>query len=173
MRFLLRPLLVIASLVAAGCGGNPLAPKVQDAPADASKTGQANLLLFPIADAEALLGRAVQLTQDGAWTIADARAPGCEVEVQRVKAAYSTHRRVDVGSMTAVSAGYAKLVGFEAHYGHTNKADIDIKNTVILKADLRGACGENVVDTVFVGTGKRAGRNERRSHQHAHDVEPR
>jgi hypothetical protein len=156
MRHLPGSLVVVASLVVAGCGGNPLVPKVQEAPSDASKTGQANLLLFPIEDAEDLLGRAVQLTQDGAWTIADARAPGCEVSVQRVKAAYSTHRRVDVGSMTAVSAGYAKLVGFEAHYGHTNKADIDIKNTAILKADLRGACGENVVDTVFVGTGKRA-----------------
>jgi hypothetical protein len=156
MRTLLRPLVVVASILVAACGSNPLVPKVQDAPADASKTGQANLLLFPIEDAEDLLGRSVQLTQDGAWTIADARAPGCEVAVQRVKAAYSTHRRVDVGSMTAVSAGYAKLVGMEAHYGHTNKADIDIKNTAILKADLRGACGENVVDTVFVGTGKRA-----------------
>lgn len=156
MRTLLRPLLFVASLIAAGCSSNALIPKVEEAPADANKTGQANLLLFPIEDAEDLLGRAVQVTQDGAWTIADARAPGCEVSVQRVKAAYSTHRRVDVGSMTAVSAGYAKLVGFEAHYGHANKADIAIKNTAILKADLRGACGENVVDTVFVGTGKRA-----------------
>ena len=53
---LLRPLLFVASLIAAGCGGNPLVPKVEEAPADASKTGQANLLLFPIEDIFAKYG---------------------------------------------------------------------------------------------------------------------
>jgi hypothetical protein len=151
-----RSIALAAALLGAGCSSNALVPKVADAPAEAGKTGQNNLLLFPVEGAEDLLGRAVHVTADGAWTIADGRAAGCEVEVQRVKSAYSTRRVVDVGSMTAVSAGYAKLVGFEARFGHANKADIDIKNTEILRADLRGPCGDDVVDTVFVGHGKRS-----------------
>src|SRR5262249_9491472 len=48
-----------------------------------------------------------------------------------------------------------KLIGVEAKLGHANSADIDITNTEILRADTRGPCGDVIVDTVFVGHGKR------------------
>lgn len=139
----------------AACGGTTLAPQVPDKPRESMLTEQANLLLFPHGDPEGLLGRAVQATSDGAWTIADARAPGCEVSVRRTKAEYSAHRQVDIHNMTSISAGFAKFVNFEAKFGRANKADIDVTNTEILRADTRGPCGDTIVDTVFVGHGKR------------------
>ena len=57
--------------------------------------------------------------------------------------------------MTSLAAGYAKIVSFEAKWGRQNTADIDIENTEVLTADTRGACGELVVDKVYVGHGRR------------------
>ena len=118
-------------------------------------TQQSNLLLFPMSDAEGLLGRAVHATGDGGWTIADARAPGCEVAIKRSKAEFATHRQVNIHDLTSVSAGFAKLVDIEARFGKAVNADIAIENTEILSADTRGPCGETIVETVFVGKGKR------------------
>lgn len=146
---------VCSAALLVACGGTTLAPKVPDKPQEATQNEQANLLLFPHGDPEGLLGRAVQATSDGAWTIADARAPGCEVFVRRTKAEYSSRRQVDIHNMTSVSAGFAKFVSLEAKFGRANKADIDVTNTEILRADTRGPCGDTIVDTVFVGHGKR------------------
>jgi hypothetical protein len=130
-------------------------PDLHAAPAASHDTDQSHLLLFPEADAESLLGRAVQKSADGSWTIADARAPGCEVNATHEKASFHTSRKIDAHSMTSLAAGYSKIVSIEAKFGRQNTADIDIDNTEILHADTRGACGELVVDTVFVGHGKR------------------
>lgn len=140
--------------VVAGCGAAQ--PALPDRPADAMKTEQSNLLLFPVSDAEALLGRAVQTSPDGKWTISDARSPGCEVKVRKEPSVYSSKRVVDMHSMTSLSTGYAKLIGLEARFGHASAADIDITNTLVLKADTRGSCGDVIVDSVFVGHGKRS-----------------
>lgn len=146
-------ILAVAGLAA--CSGPTLAQAVPDKPKEAMKMEQANLLLFPHADSEQLLGRAVQATSDGAWTIADERAPGCEVFVRRTKAEYTARRQVDIRNITSISAGFAKFVNLEAKFGRANKADIDVTNTEILRADTRGPCGDTIVDTVFVGHGKR------------------
>jgi hypothetical protein len=146
---------VLSVAACASCGGTTPAPSVPDHPKEATQTEQANLLLFPHGDPEALLGRAVQATSDGAWTIADARAPGCEVSVRRTKSEYTARRQVDIHNMTSISAGFAKFVNLEAKFGRANRADIDVKNTEILRADTRGPCGDAIVDTVFVGHGKR------------------
>src|SRR4051794_27730994 len=89
-----------SAAIAIGCGGSPLQPDLPDKPAEAGRTEQSNLLLFPHSAAEELLGRAVRTTTDGKWTIADARAPGCEVAVQKEVAVYTTKRQVDLRSMT-------------------------------------------------------------------------
>jgi hypothetical protein len=131
-------------------------PSVEPAPAEAGSVDHAQLLLFPQADAEALLGRAVQRTSDGSRTIADARAPGCEVTVQRQSATFHTSRRVDAHSLTSLAASYAKLLALEIELGRENTADIDIDNVAVLRADMRGPCGDTVVDRVFVGHGRRS-----------------
>lgn len=153
--------LVVAGFVGAmsvGCGGGPgPVAEVPDKPLEAArKIEQGHLLLFPIGDAASLLGRPVKVTEDGAWTIADARAPGCEVRVTEDAAVYSVDRTVDASSLTTVSAGFAKIIGFEARYGAADKVEIHVSNAKILKADVRGDCGQAIVDTVFVGTGKRS-----------------
>jgi hypothetical protein len=89
------------------------------------------------------------------WTIADARAPGCEVSVRHHKDSFRAARQLDAHTMTSVAGGYAKLVSLEAKWGRQNTADIDIENTEVLIGDTRGACGELVIDKVFVGHGRR------------------
>jgi hypothetical protein len=139
----------------AACSPTLPPPPLSAAPAAAHDTEQSHLLLFPQADAEALLGRAVQRSSDGSWTMADARAPGCEVQVTREKAAFHTSRKIDVHAMTSLAGGYARLVSMEVRFGRQNRANLAIDNREILHADLRGACGELAVDTVFVGHGRR------------------
>jgi hypothetical protein len=151
-----RSCALLLGAAALGCTPAPPPPALAPAPLAAHDTEQAHLLLFPEADAEALLGRAVQRSSDGSWTLADARAPGCEVAARREKASFHTSRKVDAHSMTTLAGGYAKLVSLEVRFGRQNTADIDIDNTEILRADTRGACGEMVVDTVFVGHGRRS-----------------
>ncbi|HVJ13959.1 MAG TPA: DUF4384 domain-containing protein, partial [Polyangiaceae bacterium] len=116
---------------------------------------QGHLLLFPSTEPERLLARPVRLTEDGAWTIADARSPGCEVEVRTVPSKYRIRRRVKLESLTAFSGTFGELLGIEAGFGSATEADIDIENSAVLKADTRGDCDQVYVDQVFVGTGRR------------------
>jgi hypothetical protein len=129
----------------------PLAPMSPEGHA----TEQSHLLLFPQANAESLLGRAVQTSPDGAWTVADTLAPGCEVKAVREPARFHASRKVAAHSMASLAGGYAKIVSLEAKFGRENLATVEVDNTEVLHADTRGACGALVVDTVFVGRGHR------------------
>jgi hypothetical protein len=113
------------------------------------------LLLFPTDDSEGLLARPVRVTEDGAWSIGDARGPNCEVTVRREPSSYHVRRRVKLNSLTAISGSFGKLLGIEAGFGSATEADIDIQNSAVLKADTRGDCDQTYVDRVFVGKGKR------------------
>ena len=57
----------IALLAVSACAP---APPPAEHPHASRTTEQSNLLLSPVADAEGLLGRAVQVTADGGWTTA-------------------------------------------------------------------------------------------------------
>ncbi|HEY3822546.1 MAG TPA: hypothetical protein VGL81_35520 [Polyangiaceae bacterium] len=150
--------LFAAILACLGLACSPTLPPPALAPAAAEShaTEQGHLLLFPQSDAESLLGRAVQKSADGSWTLADTRAPGCEVAATHEKSSFHTSRQLDAHSMTSIAGSYAKVVSLEVKFGRQNTADIDIDNTEILHGDTRGACGQLVVDTVFVGHGKRS-----------------
>jgi hypothetical protein len=147
--------IALAPLFVLACKGTLPPPDLDAHKAEAHATEQGNLLLYPVADAEDLLGRPVHVTKDGAWTISDARNPGCNVEVKKQASQYKAKRQVDVESLTSMSAGFNKLISAQAKFGRANKADIDIDNTQIYRADVSGPCGDNVVDTVFVGHGSR------------------
>ncbi|MBI5533379.1 MAG: DUF4384 domain-containing protein [Deltaproteobacteria bacterium] len=151
----LIPIVLVLSCAGSCKPSTPVGPEPPAPPTTTQQTQQSNLLLFPMAEAEDLLGRAVHATPEGGWTIAEARAPGCEVSVRKTKAEFSTRRQVNLHDMTSVSVGFAKFVGFEAKYGRSVVADIQIDNTEILKADTRGTCGDLIVDSVFVGRGRR------------------
>src|SRR5688572_23315107 len=83
------------------------------APAEAYRTEQFHLLLYPEEDGESLLGREVFETADGSFTVADARAPGCRVEAAVERARFKTRRRVATQAMTSVAASYAQLVSLQ------------------------------------------------------------
>ena len=146
---------VVSASACLGCGAG-LPPKANDAePSATSQTAQANLLLYPSSDPESFLGRAVHLTGKNVWTIADARAPGCEISVKRRPAPFKTSRKVDLSSMTTLAGGLPQLIEIEARYGRSVTANIEIDNTEILEANVSPRCGDVVVDRVFVGSGRR------------------
>lgn len=114
-----------------------------------------HFLLEPTADAEDLLGRTVHLSSKGAWTIADERAPGCQVRVKRSAAEYQKSYRIGLGDMTAMSGGYSEILKLEARYGRSVEAAMKITNAETLTADTEGPCGDVIVNSVRVGTGER------------------
>lgn len=114
-----------------------------------------HFLLEPTGDAESLLGRQVQVSSKGAWTIADERAPGCEVRVKRSASKYKKKYRVGLGDLTAFSGGYADMLRLEARYGRSVEAEFEIANAETLTADIEGPCGDVIVKSVRVGSGFR------------------
>lgn len=114
-----------------------------------------HFLLEPTGDAEALLGRQVQVSSKGAWTIADERAPGCEVRVKRSASKYKKKYRVGLSDLTAFSGGYADMLRLEARYGRSVEAEFEIENAETLTADIEGPCGDVIVKSVRVGAGFR------------------
>lgn len=114
-----------------------------------------HFLLEPTGDAESLLGRQVQVSAKGAWTVADERAPGCEVRVKRASAKYKKRHRIALGDLTSFSGGYKEMLSLEARYGRSVEAEFEIENTETLTADFDGTCGDVIVKSVRVGSGFR------------------
>lgn len=151
--------LALAALALASCtkAGFLKAPEADDSVTDkvGSFSTDTHFLIEPIADAEDLLGRAVHVTSKGGWTIADERAPGCDVRVKQSAAEYEKSYRIGLGDMTAMSGGYGELLKLEARYGRSVEAAMKIQNVLTLTADIKGTCGEVIVKSVRVGTGER------------------
>ncbi len=120
-----------------------------------SFSADTHFLLEPIGEPESLLGRAVQISSSGGWTIADSLAPGCEVAVERSVASYEKTYQVGLDDMTTMAAGYRDLVGLNARFGRSVQAEYAVQNAEILQADTRGPCGDVIVSSVRVGTGER------------------
>jgi hypothetical protein len=57
--------------------------------------------------------------------------------------------------MTSLAGGYAKIISLEATFGSDSEFDVEVENAEIVKGNLSGACGELVVDKVYVGKGRR------------------
>ncbi len=154
-----RALAVLCALSLEACTrqGFLEAPKADTGVTDkiGSFGAETHFLLEPTADAEDLLGRAVHVTSAGGWTIADERAPGCQVRVKRSAVDYEKSYRIGLGDMTALSGGYGELLKLEARYGRSVEAAMKIHNLETLTADTEGPCGEVIVNSVRVGTGER------------------
>jgi hypothetical protein len=154
----MRELAVAALLASSACGPMSGLNDVTTKPLPDSATTieQANLLLAPVADAEGLLGREVHTSEDGNWTIADARKPGCTVTVKRTAAKFEVDKRVDVSSVTSLAAGFRELVSASVEYGEAEKVDIKVKNQELVEVDrIDGDCGALIVNKVYVGSGER------------------
>lgn len=116
---------------------------------------QAHLLYQPTADASGLLGRAVSLRPDGTWIMADERAPGCSVTEREVISSWTREYEEDLGNVAFASAEASRLAQLRADYGQHLRARGTIRNLRVLKADLSGPCGEQVITSVQIGTGTR------------------
>lgn len=155
MRLAVAAVLLGMSLGACTRQGFLKAPEADEAKNVGSFSSSTHFLLEPTSDAESLLGRQVHVSSSGAWTIADERAPGCEVNVRRASSKFKKRYRVGLGDLTAFSGGYKDLLKLEARYGRSVEAEYQIANTETLTADTEGPCGEVIVKSVRVGSGYR------------------
>ena len=115
-----------------------------------------HLLLYPTGDAERLLGRRVTRTKDGAWSISSPGSGGCAVSrVEVENTSFRTRRRVRVDALAVLDADVASLIKFKLAFGRLSYASLDVSTRSVLRADFAGACADDVVEKVFVGTGKR------------------
>jgi hypothetical protein len=141
-----------------GCGPAKLSPK--SSPFDAAQIPgldpEERLFLTPTGNPAALLGRAVTHRDGGAWVVAEELAPGCEVTPRETPEAWTRDYQAGSGTFGALSAGVAQVAALNAKYGEKTRVLVHVSNTKILRADLRGPCGELVVKTVKVGTGRHA-----------------
>lgn len=155
-RFMLGTTLAALALgILSACGKGSLVSPLVAEESSVSDTAQAHLLLVPSADPESLLGRAVHMTGDNVWTIAQSRAAGCDVTVKRMPSRFDTRRNVQLSSLTALAGGLPQLIEIEGRYGRRVTVHTEIQNTEIYEADVSPRCGDIVVDRVFVGSGRR------------------
>ncbi|MGE0328780.1 MAG: DUF4384 domain-containing protein [Polyangiaceae bacterium] len=150
----MRRALWVLAMCVSGCGAG--AGPAGDASGEVNSTQQGHLLLFPVSDYAALLGRPVHATADGVWTVADSRLPGCEVLARPHQSRFKTRRQVELRSLASLSGGFAQLVSLEAEHGQAVRSDVEVENTQVVDADVRGDCGQQFVNRVFVGHGQRA-----------------
>ena len=155
-RFMLGTTLAALALgILSACGKGSLVSPLVAEESSVSDTAQAHLLLVPSADPESLLGRAVHMTGDNVWTIAQSRAAGCDVTVKRMPSRFDTRRNVQLSSLTALAGGLPQLIEIEGRYGRRVTVHTKIQNTEIYEADVSPRYGDIVVDRVFVGSGRR------------------
>lgn len=79
----------------------------------------------------------------------------CEVSAHSEPSRFRATRTVQTRSLAVVSAGYARIVGLEVKVGQSTSTDIAVENSAVLWGDMRGTFGKWVIDTVFVGRGRR------------------
>lgn len=143
-----------AVCLSASCGSGIDAPSLPEV-TGADDLPNGRLLLFPISNPERILGRAVIRGADGAFVIAEDIAPGCELRVVREPSRVALRKEANMKEATNVGAGYASVASFQAKWGKDLAVRIEAQNQEIVRADLSGPCGDEVVSEVFVGTGAR------------------
>ncbi len=139
------------ALVGMGCASID-APATHDLP---GMPASEHALVQPRGSAEQLLGRPVFVGSDGQVVIADSRTPGCEVVTNEVPAQWRRHFSQELRQAGVLEAGRLDVAGLEARHGEALRVEAEVVNDRVLRADLRGPCGANVVKAVFVGSGWR------------------
>jgi hypothetical protein len=137
-----------------GCSDSVVAPSVPEV-GDAADIPGGRLLLYPVAEPTRMLGHAVMRGADGTFTIADDLAPGCEVRPRREPSRVTLRREVEMREATDLAAGYKGVASFEARWGKGLQVRVEAQNEEIVRAELTGPCGEEVVSELLIGTGAR------------------
>lgn len=136
----------------AGCARNGAHQALPGALAD-----NEYMLPTPSGDPEGLLGRAAWMDPaTGRLHIADARAPGCSVKIRRehVPELQTTYTE-DSHRVATLSLGKDTVAGLMVQYSKGLKVHARIDHTEVLRADISGPCGDQVVTKVNIGTGER------------------
>jgi len=115
-----------------------------------------HLLLQPRGNETELLGRKVSEAEDGQLVIADALAPGCTVAFKKIPSKWSDRYMEASGRVGVFGVGYKQLAGLRVEYGSQVRVEASIQNQYEYEAILEGNCGDQVVRSVLVGTGRRA-----------------
>lgn len=124
-------------------------------PSAPATRGDDHLLYQPTADASGLLGLAVTRGPDGVWVLADERAPGCHVTEREVTSVWKRDFEEDIGNLAFAGASVSTLAELKLEYGNQILTRSTIENVRVLTADLSGPCGEQVIKSVKIGSGKR------------------
>lgn len=114
-----------------------------------------HLLFLPDGDPGALLGRAVSFASDGTITIASERTPGCRVNTKSVSNSFTKTYRQEAEAVAGINVGIAGFAELSGDYRRSLMVEISVSNTEILRADVEGDCGDQVVLAVRVGVGAR------------------
>lgn len=144
--------LAIVGVLALGCGGqvsDPAAPRT-----DPILPPGEYLLFEPTAASEELLGKPVVFDDQGAFRIADYRAPGCQVDVLTSPDAWTREFGDHAGHLVSAGGGLAALVSISGKHEKTAYSAMTIHNTQVLRGRLKN-CGRNVITKVKVGSGDR------------------
>jgi len=113
------------------------------------------LLYLPEGDARGLLGREVTQDANGHTVIAATRRPGCTATITEVPNAYTRDYDRALSDAAGLRAGVQQIAELEGHYERGLRIQLSISNALILRAELVGECGHNVITEVDVGTGER------------------
>ncbi len=115
-----------------------------------------HLLLQPTGSPDSLLGREVKIGDDGGYSIAPERRPGCIVEARDEVSAYDQSFSDLLDRVADVAGGRASVASFSASSSKQIEALFDIHNESKRVASLAGDCGAVVIDEVMIGTGRRS-----------------
>ncbi len=114
-----------------------------------------HLLIEPIGDPEGLLGRPVKALAGGGYQIADARSPGCRMNAKEVVSEWNRTFHQEAERVAGFSMELDRLASLKASYNKGVRMETVVTNEKIINADLSGTCGDQVIISVKVGTGRR------------------
>ena len=154
--------LLFAGLALGGCKTDRATQTPEPTPGSTTQTvseaevepGE-HLLYSPEGDASGLLGREVTRDADGHYVIASERRPGCRAEPTTVANGYHRDYRSELRDAAGVAASVRRIAELSAHYEGRLFLRLSVDNVHVLRADLTGDCGEQVITEVKVGTGSR------------------
>ena len=129
-------------------GTNDTVRRTQVAPGE-------RLMYLPEGDPPSLLGREVSQDANGHTVIAADRKPGCTVNVEQVDTSFVRDYESELRNVAGFEANVKHMVELEGHYETGLRMRLAVDNAHILRGELSGNCGEQVITEVKVGTGTR------------------
>lgn len=136
-------------------GPEPARNRVAEHVGEAQLVPGERLLYLPEPAPAELLGREVLTDARGYMVFAPERRPGCTATPRAQENAYHQQYTRALDDVVGVHADVPRIGDLEAHYAGTLSLNLEIENATLIRADLEGNCGTQVVTAVRVGSGTR------------------